>query len=172
MAERLAKGTFDKLAKSIWRIGQLGMKDVIEAAPIPCLIQKDFRFLRDILGVQLDLVADPVTERPKPVWMAATFTEVAPYVPEPELDIYTFETLALDLRRRRKEFETGIYLSDDKGLTITVYPGGAGDIPEGVTEARWEQLVGGNSRSAFGEAQAADYLARLGGFANLIRQQH
>ncbi len=168
MAERLPKGTFDQLGRHIWKIGQLGLRNEIEVAPMPSLVSKPFSFGRHTLDLAIELIEDPIMGIKVPQWLSAKITESVPYEPNTKFDLRTVKVLDLNLSERSKTYYTEIEIGGEDDAVITPLVGPPGHRAVVAPDA-WKN-ISRRSLTAFGPAEAEYFLTHLATFAERLKQ--
>ena len=171
MAERLSRQTHRELARSIWKVAEVGMPTLLGRIRQPSTAEKQFQFGSRLLDIALDLVPHDITQQPLPVWAEAKITEIEPHAEYHDYDFYTYKTLTLGLEDYSKLYETGSYEGSDRGSeTITPITEGpyarAGGL---VSPTKFARAVGGVG-SHFGKAEVEYFLTNLATFAERLKQ--
>lgn len=120
MSERLPPRYFDRLADSIWHLGQVGMRHLLEIAPTPGTVKGEI-YHDDLCFEPEFLLRRPYPEllEETPSRIDLTVSEMEPYSRDENFTIYAYRRLSLDTKRRTKRFDKGIILMDSDGNTMT-----------------------------------------------------
>ena len=143
MSERLPPKYFDKLTDSIWELGRVGMRHLLEIAPTPGTVKGEI-YHEDLCFEPEFLLKRPYPELldETPSRMELVISEMEPYSRDENFTIYAFRRLSLTVTQRTKHYDRGIILMDANGNTMTprldLQPSGR-KRPPGI--APWRDLT-------------------------------